>query len=225
MTEYANCPDAEELAAWIDGELDDAARRRLAAHLDSCERCAEVVDGVLAFQDEEALAEDGVGSDLADEPAPSEAEFTPPPPAVETPGRRWRPYFAVALAACAVVWAVRVGPLAPAPGGQDFSKLAELKVVRGSKAKPEWVQLCATYFKTPDAPPEWTEACLKVAASDSYLAEFVVEDPRFATWLADPDLRAPACGSLLQGWPGLPGSPQKAWRDPYEACKAFEKGP
>jgi len=37
-----------ELAAYVDGRLDDAARTRVAAHMDSCAACAHVADGMRA---------------------------------------------------------------------------------------------------------------------------------------------------------------------------------
>lgn len=217
MSEYTHCPEAEELAAWIDGEVDDATRRRLVGHLDTCQRCAEVVEGVLAFQDEEALAEDGVGSDLADEPAPREAEFTPPPPLSEAPSRRWRPYFAVALAACAVVWAVRVG--LPLGSGADlYTKLdlPQREVTRG--ADPERISLCRDYLKTERVVPNRIGTCLQQTAHSLELAEIFVSDTHFPEWLRNPSLRQEACRTLDRAWTELTGRVQDARRFAYAEC-------
>jgi Putative zinc-finger len=218
MTEYTHCPDAEELAAWIDGEVDEATRRRLVAHLDTCARCAEVVEGVLAFQDEEALAEDGVGADLVDEPGPSVAEFAPPP-LVEAPSRRWRPYFAVALAACAMVWAVRVWLLAPKTK-TDFAKLDAWETTRGADDL-EIARLCRGYFEAPDdAKPGRTLLCLEVASGNSDLAQFVVRKaPGFAQSLEDPALREYACPTLETAWDDLSRSLQDRWRPALDGCR------
>lgn len=242
MSEYAHCPDAEELAAWIDGEIDDATRRRIVAHLDTCERCTEVVEGVLAFQDEEALSEDGVGSDLDDEPAPREAEFTPRPPLeafarrskeyddLEAPSRRWRPYFAVALAACAVVWAVRVG-LPAKRGGQDqfaaldnlnetAKEISEKPVDRGGAPvpNPEHFTLCREYLRTSPVAAKRIQNCLLLTPSDLVLADLYVRDSRFSGWLADPSLHESACQALRKAWPSFTGSLQETWRSARDQC-------
>jgi Putative zinc-finger len=219
MTEYTHCPDAEELAAWIDGEVDEATRRRLVAHLDTCARCAEVVEGVLAFQDEEALEEDGVGADLVDEPGPSVAEFAPPD-LVEAPSRRWRPYFAVALAACAVVWSVRVVLLAPKTP-PDFAKLDAWETTRGANDL-EIAKLCYEYFSPKNnkyTKADRTLLCLEVASGNSDLAQFVVRKaPGFAQWLEDPVLREDACNTLGTAFPHLPDSLQDRWRSALDGC-------
>jgi hypothetical protein len=219
MNEYTHCPDAEELAAWIEGGLEESTRRRLVAHLDTCARCAEVVAGVLAFQDEEALAEDGVGADLVDEPGPSVAKFAPRP-LVEAPSRRWRPYFAVALAACAVVWAVRVGLPAPKTPA-DFARLDGWETTRGAGDR-EIATLCLKYFPSKTGTtPSRTLLCLEVVSGNPDLARSVVDNNEtdFALWLEDPVLREDACQTLATAWKELPGSLQARWRPALDGCR------
>lgn len=45
-----NCPSDEELAAYIDGALDEGEAARIAEHLVSCERCYEIYSETLRFQ-------------------------------------------------------------------------------------------------------------------------------------------------------------------------------
>ncbi len=45
-----NCPSDEELAAYIDGNLDKDEADRIAEHLVSCERCHEIYSETLQFQ-------------------------------------------------------------------------------------------------------------------------------------------------------------------------------
>jgi hypothetical protein len=45
-----NCPSDEELAAYIDGALDEGDAAQIAEHLVSCERCYEVYSETLRFQ-------------------------------------------------------------------------------------------------------------------------------------------------------------------------------
>ena len=59
----ATCPNDEQIAAFVDGELVGAERRRVEEHLGSCPDCAEWVAEVLALE-----TEDGKASDEA--PAP-----------------------------------------------------------------------------------------------------------------------------------------------------------
>lgn len=216
MSEYAHCPDAEELAAWIDGEVDDATRRRLVTHLDTCARCAEVVEGVLAFQDEEALSEEGVGSDLDDEPAPREAEFTPPPPLIDAPSRRWRPYFAVALAACAVVWAVRVGTPELGGGKDPYLELDSQEISRGGDS--DLPILCRKYVETAPVATDRILTCLKETRHSLDLAVFLVTDSHFPEWIRNPSLRKEACRTLDLAWTELTGSVQDARRSAYADC-------
>ena len=49
-TPEGKCPSAEDLAAYIDGELGEAERQRITAHLASCEDCYAVYTETLRFQ-------------------------------------------------------------------------------------------------------------------------------------------------------------------------------
>jgi hypothetical protein len=51
------CPSAEELAAYIDGNLGKAESRRVTEHLASCENCYTIYMGVLQFQLDSSPAE------------------------------------------------------------------------------------------------------------------------------------------------------------------------
>ena len=49
-TPVGQCPSAEDLAAYIDGELGEAERQRITEHLASCEDCYAVYTETLRFQ-------------------------------------------------------------------------------------------------------------------------------------------------------------------------------
>jgi len=87
------CPSAEDLAAYIDGELGEAERQRITEHLASCEECYAVYTETLRFQ-------------LDTEPAvrENEREKVVRFPSREEPGRgtpavvrRWLPIAALLL--------------------------------------------------------------------------------------------------------------------------------
>lgn len=64
MTEHA--PDLPELSAYLDGELDAAAKQRVASHLATCQRCAASLTRLRALSaDFRALPEESIGFDLA----------------------------------------------------------------------------------------------------------------------------------------------------------------
>jgi anti-sigma factor RsiW len=48
MDENLECPDHEILLDFVARRLDEAADRRVAAHLDACERCSEAVERIIA---------------------------------------------------------------------------------------------------------------------------------------------------------------------------------
>ena len=53
------CPSDEELAAYIDGALDEKEANRVAEHLVSCERCYEIYSETIQFQLQEDPAAQG----------------------------------------------------------------------------------------------------------------------------------------------------------------------
>ncbi|MDK9714613.1 MAG: zf-HC2 domain-containing protein [Sulfuritalea sp.] len=64
MTEHA--PDLPELSAYLDGELDAAAKQRVATHLAACPRCTASLAQLQALSaDFRALPGDSLGFDLA----------------------------------------------------------------------------------------------------------------------------------------------------------------
>jgi hypothetical protein len=52
--DHDGCPDPEEIAAFLDGTLSAARRRRLTRHLAGCERCYEVFAGAADFLEDSA---------------------------------------------------------------------------------------------------------------------------------------------------------------------------
>jgi hypothetical protein len=106
------CPNPEALAAFIDGRLAGAERRRLVEHLAACERCFETAVGVVEFLDEEGT-EEGAREETEAEVMPFSARRAPLRPPASRPagaaperGGPLRPVWAAALAAAAVVAAV-----------------------------------------------------------------------------------------------------------------------
>lgn len=88
------CPSPEELAAFIDGQLQGAERERIVEHLASCEDCYAVFTGVVDFNEQENPTAE-MADDEEDEDPP--AEVVPFP--VKRP-RRWQ--VPLKLAACLV---------------------------------------------------------------------------------------------------------------------------
>lgn len=43
----SNCPELGEMAAYVDGRLDEDARQRLDAHIEACRECRELLVEVL----------------------------------------------------------------------------------------------------------------------------------------------------------------------------------
>ena len=79
--DHDGCPDPEEIAAFLDGTLSAARRRRLTRHLASCERCYEVFAGAADFLED--------SSEPAMLPAEPRRPFEPVPASRE-PGPRGR---------------------------------------------------------------------------------------------------------------------------------------
>lgn len=65
MTPPGGCPDAGELAAFIDGRLAGAERARVVEHLAACERCYAVFSAVGDFQEEEREGDAAAGPPLS----------------------------------------------------------------------------------------------------------------------------------------------------------------
>lgn len=107
MTEHA--PDMIALSAYLDGELDAAARQRLAAHLAACPQCASRLAALQALTaDFGKLPEDSLGFDLAGVIAGRLAAT--PRPRDRRRDTRWRGLLPVSLgAAASVVAALTIG--------------------------------------------------------------------------------------------------------------------
>lgn len=54
----AGCPDLEDIAAFLDGTLDEAERQRVLEHLAHCKDCYEIFAGAALFLDSEAEPQD-----------------------------------------------------------------------------------------------------------------------------------------------------------------------
>lgn len=233
MNEFANCPDLEELAAWIDGRVDEPTRRRLAAHAADCERCAEVVDGVLAFSEELAEDQDGGDADLdsAEADTVPEASYASEAlvPGARGSGRRWLPYLAMALAASAVVVGIRWN-LDQGPTSAELRKQARQSLIRSadedgargtgtaSDAEIQAAKACKTYLLEADPDPA-TESdllrdCLEQVARFDVFAKAVADSPPFAEWRRLEALEAAACKVVVN--PGIGGTNQQ--RFDYARC-------
>ena len=216
MNEFANCPDLEELAAWIDGRVDEPTRRRLAAHAADCERCAEVVDGVLAFSEELAEAEDGSDADLESAEADTvpEASYAPEVliPGTRGSARRWLPYLATALAASAVVvgirWNLDQGPTAAQlreRARESLARSADEEGTRGtgnaSDAEIQAAKACKVYLVEANPDPatetDLLRVCLLQGARIDIFAKAVADSPHFAEWRRLETLEAAACQVVL----------------------------
>jgi hypothetical protein len=86
------CPSAEDLAAYIDGELGEAERQRITDHLASCEDCYAVYTETLRFQlDTESVLLEG---EVLPFPSPDKKERAA---AVASAVRLWLPIAALLL--------------------------------------------------------------------------------------------------------------------------------
>ncbi|MBI2308674.1 MAG: zf-HC2 domain-containing protein [Rhodocyclales bacterium] len=96
-------PDSEALSAWLDGELDDAARQRVDEHLADCPTCAaeaialrELSAGFAAMRGET------LGYDLAGVIEGRLAAAPPPPsPTASREAPRWRAWLPATVGAAA----------------------------------------------------------------------------------------------------------------------------
>jgi hypothetical protein len=115
------CPSAEELAAYIDGNLGKAESRRVTEHLASCEDCYAVYMGALQFQLDSSPAEpEGVvDGELVRFPSSEErtrAATRPPAFVVVSAARRWLPVAALLLVGVGAGTGTYLRLLAPPPG-------------------------------------------------------------------------------------------------------------
>jgi tetratricopeptide (TPR) repeat protein len=95
-------PEPQILAAFLDGTLDDATRREVADHIETCDECLTVIGETARMLDEEEAVENVVPMHGA-----AAATATPPAaPAAARPPRRPRPrpwmYLAAAIAIIAI---------------------------------------------------------------------------------------------------------------------------
>ncbi len=155
MALTTECPDLEELAAYVDGTLDAEQRARVTAHLAACDDCFEMFAGVARYQeDEHAAAEEAAGADPAASPGGPVRPFEPPPslPARRRARRRgwfvlpggrtlpaWPAAALAAVLALAVGWAVFHAQLQPPPvlemAGLLAQNSAAVKAAPWSQAK------------------------------------------------------------------------------------------
>jgi anti-sigma factor RsiW len=82
-----SCPDEHQIAGYVDGGLDEAAREQVQLHLADCGRCLELVALLCKERDAEAIG-----------PVPAEAVVPARGLATKVPQHRWRlaPQWAVA---------------------------------------------------------------------------------------------------------------------------------
>lgn len=114
-----SCPSLEEIAAFIEGKLDDADRERLTAHLATCESCLDLVAETALFLQESPPEEEeaGDGSSQPLEEAPQPHQLSPltgsaaaaPIPRRTPSGRSSRRLRFLPLAAAAIVLAASLG--------------------------------------------------------------------------------------------------------------------
>ena len=92
-TRTSECPDLQDLAAWVDGNVDDATRARLVEHVATCSDCFEIVTSALEWKESEAT------------PSPTERDGAPRESGVIpfSPRRRFSGTAALPLAATLAV--------------------------------------------------------------------------------------------------------------------------
>ncbi|MEM8933202.1 MAG: hypothetical protein AAGE94_18585 [Acidobacteriota bacterium] len=229
MAELPACPDLEELAAWIDGRVEASTRRRLAAHVGDCARCAELVDTELAFREEAVLDEERVDTSGSEDHTVTPIDSSPPVAADGRPSGRWLGAWAGTLALLVVL--VGVGQWdrhteqtrleralldlrehAPRDGSDGLTAV-ELPVARS----------CREYLNRTGrgVEPRLLVDCLELIARDADQASLVVVDaPAMAAWLASPEpVGSASCGLLEAAWGALTKTRQDAWRHELEACR------
>jgi hypothetical protein len=159
------CPDPEEIAAFLDGTLPPARRARLTEHLASCERCYEVFAGAADF-----LAEDTESRDEETSPAAPALPFEPRRRRGALGPRAW---WAAAAAVAALV-AVGAGLLLRARGEEGLSTERYARYLAGSTLAAEsfpWGRtLRGGAGENPDVPFDRTSFKLGVRLLDFRLA-------------------------------------------------------
>jgi tetratricopeptide (TPR) repeat protein len=141
----SGCPDAEQLAEYLDGTLDAPARDAIESHLVDCARCRTALAETAAFLSEETA--------VSPSPAPNED-----PRVVSFPRSWWRAGAALALAAAAaVVIVARVAPQwlprAHPSGTADSAQLGPAPFGPGIN-QPDLRGLIAAVAKEPTRPVE-----------------------------------------------------------------------
>lgn len=123
-----HAPDLEQLSAYLDGELDPGAQRRVAAHLATCPLCAArfgELRGLVA--DIRALPTDSLGVDLAGVIAGRIAAA--PRPAAPVRRHGWLGHWPVALgAAASIAVGVSMGSALVAGGAVSTPRVTALHV-------------------------------------------------------------------------------------------------
>ncbi len=148
MTSKKHIP-AEELSAFIDGDVEGPRAREIQSHLDECQACSRAVDELRALKgDLSALSEVEPGRDLW----PAVQRARAPKPAVSWWRRFWMvPAAAVVGAAAALLVVFVLGRPVDKPAGP----LTALQTV--AKAEVEYknaIDSLQAAVKT--SPPEWT---------------------------------------------------------------------
>ena len=233
MNDLLTCPDLEELASWIDGSVDGPTRVRLEAHVAVCDRCADLVDNVLAFDEEVELAE-STSTDGSDQDSRLEIDLDPAhdilPPVFSRV--RWRPYLALAVTACLLLVGIRLlqdrsaGVVTLRQELLDLQANSETTRSESETISEEELALarkCRRFLTgaNPAVESDVLTGCLDLVARNSDLASQVVaEAPGFAAWLADTGSSGTSsCKVLEAAWNRLRGTRQKQLRPRWEDCQ------
>ncbi len=96
-TRTSECPDLQDLAAWVDGNVDDATRARLVEHVATCYDCFEIVSSTLEWKESEAT------------PSPTERDGAPRESGVIPFSPRRRFSWAAALPLAATIAVALIG--------------------------------------------------------------------------------------------------------------------
>jgi hypothetical protein len=165
-TALADCPELEDLAAFLDGKLTAEERARITEHLASCESCYEVFAGTARF--------------LADTRDQQSLPLSYRPPAPQRPFDRRRESWAprtrrwwAGAAAVAALMAATVGLLLRWPGvwGLSTGQLANLVGGPAATANVPWEgRVVRGPEESRELPPELGSFRLGVRFVDLYLA-------------------------------------------------------